>query len=68
LEAESEDEAERAVVALLRRDSDLSLSSDTPGREHARLFVEEIVAVTQPGEPNAGFTFFNDPGVTFYED
>ena len=67
VEARDEDAAEAAVVAMLRRDPDLSLGPGVVGRERARLFFEDIAPVDSPSGPNKGFTFFDDEGIPFYE-
>lgn len=68
VEAPDEDGAEKKLVALLRADSDIQVPKDVPGRERARIYIEELVEVDRPNGPKAGFTFFDDDGIQFFED
>ena len=61
VEADNEQEAEVAAVAVLRESHELKVPAEhrTPG---AKVFVEEISNVPQTTErvPNAGFTFYEN--------
>lgn len=68
VEARDEDHAEQVLLKLLRSDADIQVTKGVPGREHARLYVEELSEVDRANGPNAGFTFFDDDGIQFFED